>query len=323
MRRTEAFACVSTTIGNVKTRKDTFPLPHIEESLDGLLGAQWFSTPASAYNQLPVLEQDKPKTAFCTLSGLFDWNCVPFGLCNTPSIFQRLKQRKFRDQQCQSFLVYFDNIIVFSSSVSQHLQRLDVVLDCLQKEGLKVKLEKCFFFWREGGVLETTDSPYSGGEMIAPQDGFVLLKQWEPLVEKEGVLHHRVHCPDEKEEILQLILPSVLKQDILTQLHQEHGHQDVECTMELVRQCCFWLGMISDIKQCIQRCQCCQVAKDTRLVALWITFWHHSQRRSWPWTLHCWSLLRTVWTMCRHLACTLSLSHLGIRGLPLFQVLLN
>lgn len=238
---------MSTTVGNVKTRKDTFPLPHIEESFDGLLGAQWFSTPASAYNQVPVLEQDKPKTAFCTLSGLFDWNCMPFGLCNSPSTFQRLKHRMFRDQQCQSFLLYLDDNIVFSSSVSQHLQRLEVVLDCLQKEGLKVKLEKCFFFWQECDVLERTDSSYRRGEMIAPRAGFVLLKQWDPLVEKEVVLHHWFHCPDEGEEILRLILPSVLKRDILTQLHQEHGHQDVECTMELVRQHCFWLGMITDV----------------------------------------------------------------------------
>uniref|UniRef100_A0A671UA44 ribonuclease H n=1 Tax=Sparus aurata TaxID=8175 RepID=A0A671UA44_SPAAU len=78
---------------------------------------------------------------------------MPFGLCNAPSTFQRLMQRMFGDQQCESLLLYLDDIIVFSSSVSQHVQRLEVVLDWLQREGLKVKLSKCSFFRREVGYL--------------------------------------------------------------------------------------------------------------------------------------------------------------------------
>uniref|UniRef100_A0A667X7X5 Gypsy retrotransposon integrase-like protein 1 n=1 Tax=Myripristis murdjan TaxID=586833 RepID=A0A667X7X5_9TELE len=94
-----------------------------------------------------------------------------------------------------------------------------------------------------------------------------LLKQWDRLVEKEGVLYRRVYRPDGGEEILQLVLPSALKQDTLTQLHQEHGHQGVERTTELVRQRCYWPGMTSDIKQWVQSCERCQVAKDTRLAS--------------------------------------------------------
>lgn len=68
--------CVDYRHLNTKTRKDAFPLPRIEESLDSLTGARWFSTLdlASGYNQVPVTEQDKPKTAFCTPFGLFEWN---------------------------------------------------------------------------------------------------------------------------------------------------------------------------------------------------------------------------------------------------------
>lgn len=147
--------CVDYRLLNNKTRKDAFPLPRIEESLDALSGACWFSTLdlASGYNQVPVTEQDKPKTAFCTPFGLFEWNRMPFGLCNAPSTFQRLMQRMFGDQQCQSLLLYLDDIVVFSSSITQHLQRLEVVLSRLQKEGLKVKLGKCAFFQKEVGYL--------------------------------------------------------------------------------------------------------------------------------------------------------------------------
>lgn len=143
--------CVDYRQLNSKTRKDAFPLPRIDESLDALSGACWFSTLdlASGYNQVPVTEADRPKTAFCTPFGLFEWNRMPFGLCNAPSTFQRLMQRIFGDQQCQSLLLYLDDIVVFSSSVEQHLERLKVVLGRLQAEGLKAKLSKCSFFQKE------------------------------------------------------------------------------------------------------------------------------------------------------------------------------
>lgn len=74
---------------------------------------------------------------------------MPFGLCNVPGTFQRLVQRMLGDQQCQSLLLYLDNNIVFSGSVPQHVEHLEVFLARLQREGLKVKLEKCSFFQRQ------------------------------------------------------------------------------------------------------------------------------------------------------------------------------
>ena len=143
--------CVDYRQLNSKTRKDAFPLPRIEESLDALSGARWFTTLdlTSGYNQVPVTEADKPKTAFCTPFGLFEWNRMPFGLCNAPGTFQRLMQRIFGDKQCKSLLLYLDDIVVFSSTVEQHLERLRVVLDRLKNEGLKAKLSKCSFFQKE------------------------------------------------------------------------------------------------------------------------------------------------------------------------------
>ncbi|XP_027133599.1 uncharacterized protein LOC109140921 [Larimichthys crocea] len=555
--------CVDYRLLNSKTRKDAFPLPRIEESLDSLAGACWFTTLdlASGYNQVPVAEQDKPKTAFCTPFGLFEWNRMPFGLCNAPSTFQRLMQRMFGDQQCQSLLLYLDDIVVFSSSISQHLQRLEVVLSRLQRENLKVKLEKCAFFQKEvrylGHIISNqgvstdpakieavakwqrprhvselrsflgfasyyrrfvegfaklatplhqlvaklagtkskrgsgqdlssawtpqceqsfealkaklvsapvlayadfsrpfileTDASYSGlgavlsqetengirpvayasrglrpternmenyssmkleflalkwamgekfreyllghkcvvftdnnplsylnsaklgaieqrwasqlavfdfeiryrsgrinrnadalsrqylsGSSLAehvlpgtsvpsfaqpaavsasvvpaaqamvsvfrshspadlrslqevdpllcdnflpfwkrwakptfeekkqlPAAALTLLKQWDRLIEQEGVLYRRTFRSDGGEECFQLVLPAVLKEEILTQLHQDHGHQGIERTMELVRQRCYWPGMSADIKQWVQTCERCQVAKDS------------------------------------------------------------
>lgn len=140
--------CVDYRMLNAKTRKDAFPLPRIEESLDALAGAQWFSTLdlASGYSQVEMAEKDKVKTAFCTPFGLFEFNRLPFGLCNAPGTFQRLMERLFGDCRYQSLLLYLDDVIVFSSSIQQHLERLEQVFSRLQTQGLKVKLAKCHFF---------------------------------------------------------------------------------------------------------------------------------------------------------------------------------
>lgn len=125
---------------------------------------------ASGYNQ--VL---RAKTAFCNPFGLFEWNRMPFGLCNAPSTFQRLMERLFGDQQQQSLLLYLDDIVVFSSSVAQHLERLEVVLSRLKREGLKANLGKCAFFRQQvrylGHIVSSqgvaTDP--SKVEVVAPQ----------------------------------------------------------------------------------------------------------------------------------------------------------
>lgn len=143
--------CVDYRLLNAKTRKDAYPLPRIDESLDALTGAKWFSTLdlASGYNQVPVAEVDKAKTAFCTPFGLFEFNRMPFGLCNSPSTFQRLMERIFGDQSFQSLLLYLDDIIIFSTSFDEHLKRLELVFNRLDGNHLKLKPSKCHFFQRE------------------------------------------------------------------------------------------------------------------------------------------------------------------------------
>ena len=143
--------CVDYRQLNAKTRKDAYPLPRIEESLDALTGAKWFSTLdlASGYNQVPMAKADQAKTAFCTPFGLFEFNRMPFGLCNAPGTFQRLMERMFGDQRFQSVLLYLDDIIVFSSTVRQHLERLEEVFARLDQQGLKAKLSKCHFFQKQ------------------------------------------------------------------------------------------------------------------------------------------------------------------------------
>uniref|UniRef100_A0A3B1J0Z4 Gypsy retrotransposon integrase-like protein 1 n=1 Tax=Astyanax mexicanus TaxID=7994 RepID=A0A3B1J0Z4_ASTMX len=112
-------------------------------------------------------------------------------------------------------------------------------------------------FWEK----QVPPSPAERCQISRP--AMALLRQWDRLVEKEGVLYRRMFRSDGGEENLQLILPAVLKPEILRNLHQEHGHQGIERTTELVRQRCYCQGMSADIKQWCQECERCQVAKDS------------------------------------------------------------
>lgn len=177
--------CVDYRMLNAKTRKDAFPLPRIEESLDALTGAKWFSTLdlASGYNQVPVAEADKPKTAFCTPFGLFEFNRMPFGLCNSPSTFQRLMERIFGDQSFQSLLLFLDDIIIFSTSFEEHLQRLKLVLTRLQNNNLKLKLSKCHFFRTEVKYLGHV---VSASGVATDPDKVKAVEEWkQPTTTKE------------------------------------------------------------------------------------------------------------------------------------------
>lgn len=135
---------------NNKPRKDVFPIPRIEESL-ALTGAHWFSTMdlTSRYNQVPVAETDWPKIAFCTPFGLFKWNRMPFGICNTRSTFHGLMEWILGTNNANPCCFIWMKSWFFSSTVEQHLKRLEETQGQLQQEGLKAKLSKCAFFQQE------------------------------------------------------------------------------------------------------------------------------------------------------------------------------
>ena len=140
--------CVDYRLLNAKVKPDAYPLPRIDESLDILGGAKYFSTIdlASAYNQVEVAPADRHKTAFTTPFGLYEYNRMPFGLGNAPATFQRVMQTIFRDELLEMLIVYLDDIIVFSQDISTHLQRLEMVFQKLREHGLKIEGKKCHFF---------------------------------------------------------------------------------------------------------------------------------------------------------------------------------
>ena len=139
--------CVDYRKLNAITKKDVFPLPRIDDALDLLGGAQFFSTLdlASGYWQVLMDEETQEKTAFVTHSGLYEFCVMPFGLTNAPATFQRLMEIILNGLARDCCMVYLDDILVFSKTFEEHLDNLKKVFQRLQQAGLCLKPKKCSF----------------------------------------------------------------------------------------------------------------------------------------------------------------------------------
>ena len=139
--------CVDYRKVNAVTRKDAYPLPRIDDTLDTLAGSKWFTTLdlISGYWQVEVDPKDQPKTAFSTPDGLFEFNVMPFGLCNAPATFQRLMDMVLAGLQWTMCLVYLDDVIVMGRTFEEHLTNLANVLTRLRDANLRLKPQKCAF----------------------------------------------------------------------------------------------------------------------------------------------------------------------------------
>ena len=133
------------------TRKDAYPLPRIDMTLDMLHGSEWFTTLdlLSGYWQVEMAETDKEKTAFYITEGLYLFRVMLFGLCNTSASFQRLIDLVLSGLQWSQCLVYLDDIVVLGRSFEEHIQNLDSVFQRLRESVLHLNPSKCVFFQKE------------------------------------------------------------------------------------------------------------------------------------------------------------------------------
>ena len=147
--------CVDYRRRNTKTRKDAFPLPRVDEIFYHLAGAKYFSTVdfKSAYNQVEIDESDQHKTAFTTPMGLYECTKMCYELCNSPATFQMLMHIVFREEMNEKVLIFLDDIIIYSSIIKEHFERLALVFRRLAYHGLKIEPTKCHLFQKSVSYL--------------------------------------------------------------------------------------------------------------------------------------------------------------------------
>jgi Reverse transcriptase (RNA-dependent DNA polymerase) len=177
--------CVDYRALNAVTVKNSYPLPRIDDLLDKIQGAKFFSSMdlLLGFYQLQLRDSDKPKTAFKTTMGLYEFRCVAMGISNGPSVMQSMMSHIFRHALNKHILIYLDDLLIFSRTEEEHLRHIRDVLETLRRNGLTAKLKKCHFLKKELHFLGHIISR----EGIKPDDSKVeAIKNWpRPTTQSE------------------------------------------------------------------------------------------------------------------------------------------
>nr|CAN75225.1 hypothetical protein VITISV_035856 [Vitis vinifera] len=147
---------------NAVTIKDRFPIPTVDDMLDELHGATYFTKLdlRAGYHQVRVHPPDISKTAFRTHNGHYEYLVMPFGLSNAPSTFQAIMNSIFRPYLRKFVLVFFDDILIYSPNWNMHIEHVKQAFEILRQHQFFVKISKCAFGQQELEYL---------GHIVTPQ----------------------------------------------------------------------------------------------------------------------------------------------------------
>ena len=143
--------CVDYKKLNSKTRKDSYPLPLIEDLLNTITGYKYYTCLDlySGYWQVPLADEACEYSAFTCKFGTYTFKVMPFGLTNAPATFQRLMDIVLRKAIGKYAVVYLDDIVVYSNSLEEHRDHLTAIFDTFREAKLKMNPSKCQFFSNE------------------------------------------------------------------------------------------------------------------------------------------------------------------------------
>ena len=148
--------CIDFRRLNAWTKKDTYPLSHMQETMESMVGARHFSCMdlKSGFWQVQMDEESRQYTAFTVGSmGVYEFLHMPYRLCNAPATFQCLMQNCLGELNLMYALIYLDDVIVYSKTEEAHLVHLRAMLERFMEQGLKLKPSKCNFFRTEISYL--------------------------------------------------------------------------------------------------------------------------------------------------------------------------
>lgn len=143
--------CIDYRAINKLIIRNSTPLPRIDECLDRMHGASWFTSLdlRSGYHQIRIKDSDVPKTAFNTRYGKFEFLVLPFGLSNAPPSYQAWMNNILKDCLDKFVLIYLDDACIFSKTLEEHISHVNHVISIFESHGLVVNLKKCEFGKRE------------------------------------------------------------------------------------------------------------------------------------------------------------------------------
>ena len=163
-------------------RTDSYPLPHIQEALESMVGSVHFSSMdfKPGFWQIKMAPESQQYTAFMVGNlGFYEFTHMPFGLCNTPATFQHLMQNTLGELNLTYCVIYLDDVIIFGHIEEEHLEHLHVVFERFQEFNLKLRPSKCSFFQSEiiylahhvsgRGILPSHDNMRAVEEFMMPE----------------------------------------------------------------------------------------------------------------------------------------------------------
>lgn len=193
--------CIDYRALNKVTIRNTSPLPRIDECLDRLQGASYFTSLdlKSGYHQIRVQDSDVSKTAFNTRYGKYEFLVLPFGLSNAPPSFQSWMNQILDGCIDKFVLIYLDDALIFSRTKEDHIKHVREVLSRFNKEKLVVNLKKCEFGKRE---LEFLGYRVSESGILPSESKIKAISKWQRPTNVQEVRqflglaqHYRRFCP--------------------------------------------------------------------------------------------------------------------------------